>query len=181
MIFVALLRGINVGGNNRVEMVRLKTVFEELGFSKVKTYINSGNVIFESSSEDLGQMTSLLEEKIEKTFGFSVKVLLRDFNFMKQVMEKLPEDWLNNETMKCDVMFLWDEADVENLLDQLPIKKDLDHCIYLKGAIIWSVKRENITKSGMLRLVGTKLYKQMTIRNANTTRKLFNLMNEAAA
>jgi len=180
MIFVALLRGINVGGNNRVEMKRLKAVFEELGFSKVKTYINSGNVIFESSSEDLGQMTSLLEEKIEKTFGFAVKVLLRDFDFMKTVMAKLPDSCLNNEDMKCDVMFLWDEADGEDLLDQLPVKKEFDNCIYLRGAIIWSVKRENITKSGMLKLVGTKLYKQMTIRNANTTRKLFDLMCEVA-
>lgn len=181
MIFVALLRGINVGGNNKVEMSRLKQVFEELGFSKVKTYINSGNVIFESSSKDIHQMTDLLEEKIEKTYSFPVKVLLRDLDFMKQVMAKLPENWLNNDEMKCDVMFLWDEADAENLLDQLPIKKELDHCIYLKGAIIWSVKRENITRSGMLKLVGTKLYKQMTIRNANTTRKLFNLMSEAVA
>lgn len=179
MLFVALLRGINVGGNNKVEMKKLKSVVEELGFSQVKTYINSGNVIFESSNQnDQAQIALLLENEIQKAFGFPVKVLIRDFDSIKRVAENLPNDWQNNQEMKCDVMFLWDEIDNKSLIKELPIKKDIDEVIYLSGALLWSVKRENLTKSGMLKLVGTKLYKQMTIRNSNTTRKLFALMSE---
>lgn len=181
MVFVALLRGINVGGNNKVEMKRLKSVLEELGFSKVKTYINSGNVIFESESEDQEKMTSLIENNIEKAFGFPIKVLLRDFDSMEKIINKLPDDWQNNTETKCDVMFLWDEAETENFIEQLPLKKEIDEIIYLKGALIWFVERKNVTRSGLLKIVGTKLYKQMTIRNSNTVRKLFNLMSEIRA
>ncbi len=179
MLFVALLRGINVGGNNKVEMSKLKLSFEELGFSKVKTYINSGNVIFESLDEkDLATITSRLEKKIEEDFGFFIKVLVCGFDLIKKIVKKLPDDWHNNEAMKCDVMFLWEEIDNQNLVAELPIKKDIDEVIYTKGAILWSIKRENLAKSGIMKLVGTKLYKQMTIRNANTVRKLFSIMSE---
>ena len=78
--------------------------------------------------------------------------------------------------MKCDVMFLQGDAARASVLKKLKIKPDLEDVRYASGAIIWRVDRKDVTRSGMMRLVGTPLYKQMTIRNCNTARKLLELM-----
>jgi uncharacterized protein (DUF1697 family) len=70
MVYVALLRGINVGGKNKVEMKRLKAVFEAAGMESVRTYISSGNVIFSSSIRSKARLAKLLEEAIAKRFRF---------------------------------------------------------------------------------------------------------------
>jgi uncharacterized protein (DUF1697 family) len=176
MVYVALLRGINVGGNNRVDMARLKAVFTKLSYTDVKSYINSGNIIFTSHKNSLSQV-SRIEEAIEQEFGFRVHVVVRDHSNIAAVDKAIPASWVNDSTMKTDVMFLWDDIDSAEVLDQLTIKPDIDAVKYVSGAIIWRVDRKNVTKSGLLKIIGTDLYKKMTIRNVNTVRKLHNLMN----
>ena len=72
MVYVALLRGINVGGNSKVEMPRLKSTFERLGFTKVVTYINSGNVIFYDDARTSAQIVVDIEKGIQEYFGFAI-------------------------------------------------------------------------------------------------------------
>ena len=180
MIYVALLRGINVGGKNKVDMKVLKTVFEEAGMRSVSTYINSGNVVFSSRARNRAKLAARLEEAIAGGFGFGVKVLVRDLDGMRAAVGAIDPDWVNDrKTMKCDVMFLWDEADRAAILDRLPIKPGIDEVRYAPGAVIWKVDAENITRTGMMKLVGTPLYKQMTIRNCNTARKVLEMMESA--
>lgn len=177
MVFVALLRGINVGGNNKVPMKTLKEVFEKEGMTDVKTFINSGNIIF-NSSEDRSNLVSKLEKAIEKEFGFSVKVLLKTFREISEIRKALKNDWVNDANTKCDVMFLWEDVDSKETLKEFQIKDDIDEVKYISGAILWKVDKANVTKSGMLKIVGTPLYKKMTIRNANSLRKIYEIMNE---
>jgi uncharacterized protein (DUF1697 family) len=176
MTYLALLRGINVGGKNKVEMKRLKAVFEEAGMTSVRTYINSGNVIFSSTLRGRPRLVRLLEEAIAKHFGFKIHVVVRDVKSMRAVVKAMPAHWTNDKTMKCDVMFLWDDVDRPSILKQLQFKPELEDVRYASGAVIWRVDRKNVTRSGMMKLVGTPLYKRMTIRNCNTTRKLLELM-----
>lgn len=176
MIYVALLRGINVGGNSKVEMKRLKEVFEGLGHTNVSTYINSGNVIFHSPEENAQKLVDKLEKAIDKEFGFNIKVIVKSLKEMEVISEKLPDFWKNDLEMKTDVMFLWEEVDNQKVLASMTIKPDLDNVVYIKGALLWMVKRKDVTRSGMMRLAGSPLYKQMTIRNVNTFRKLLSLM-----
>jgi uncharacterized protein (DUF1697 family) len=176
MIYVALLRGINVGGNRKIDMKKLATTFESAGASNVKTYINSGNIIFEDSSSNSKHLASSLENAIESDFGFPVKVLLRDIDAMKATVKALPETWQNNTDMKCDVMYLWEDFNRKNVLKELVVKPGIDEVKYVDGALLWRVDRNSVTKSGMLKIIGTDLYKQMTIRNCNTTRKLLAMM-----
>lgn len=176
MVYLALLRGINVGGNNKVDMKQLKVAFEEAGMTNVRTYINSGNIIFETKTTALPSLTSKLESVIESNFGFHVKVLLITFGTIETVVKALPDTWLNDSTMKCDIMFLWEHVNKPAVLDELRIKPEIEDVQYVAGAIIWRVDRKNVTKSGIARLVGTDLYKHMTIRNCNTVRKLYALM-----
>lgn len=178
MIYVALLRGINVGGNNKVDMKQLKALFERVGLQSVKTYINSGNVIFQDSTYTPKVLSSLLEAEIEKEYGFAVKVLVRTFKDIENIVTTLPDSWVNDATMKCDVMFLWEGFDTPKVLDQLIIKPNIDDVKYVPGAILWRVDKKLVTKSGMMKIVGTDVYKHMTVRNCNTVRKLYGLMQE---
>jgi uncharacterized protein (DUF1697 family) len=179
MTYVALLRGINVGGKNKVAMPRLKKSFESVGFTEVTTYINSGNVIFKENKRKPATIVSALENVIEKDFGFPIKVLLRDLPAIKKVINALPETWANDQKMKCDVMFLWEGVDRRTIVKDLKIKTAIEDVVYVPGALIWRVDRPNVTRSGMMKMVGTDLYKAMTIRNCNTVRKLADLMGSA--
>lgn len=176
MIYVALLRGINVGGNNKVEMKRLKAVFEQAGMTDVVTYINSGNVIFQSMQKDEKKLTGILEKAIEAEFGFYVKVLVRSQATMAAIADVLPDGWVNDTATKTDVLFLWEGYDNSDTVKLLAIKPDIDRIIYVPGAILWSVDRVNVTKSGLVKIIGTDLYRHVTVRNCNTFRKLMTLM-----
>lgn len=177
MIYVALLRGINVGGNSKISMLELKNVFEKAGMSAVSTYINSGNVIFQTDAEDSDKITDILEKAIEARFGFKIRLVVRTKDNILALLKVLPETWANNAEMKCDVMFLWKAIDSPDILNQLTIKPGIDNVIYAEGALLWSADRKDMTRSGMLRLVGTDIYKQMTIRNCNTLRRLAALVS----
>lgn len=91
-------------------------------------------------------------------------------------MKILPESWKNDKTMRSDVLFLWEEFDRETVINEFKINKEVDTVIYIAGAILWTLDKANITKSGLNKLVGTDLYKKMTVRNVNTTRKIYEIM-----
>lgn len=169
MRYIVLLRGINVGGNNKVNMTALKTALETAGFQNVTTYINSGNILLDTSVDNVAEA---VEEVIELTFGFPVYVIALSKDSFLKIAKALPADWTNDTTMKTDVMFLWQDVDSPEIIKEVTIKPELDRVLYVPGALLWSVDRPNITRSGMLKLVGTDLYKRMTIRNCNTVRKL---------
>lgn len=175
--YVALLRGINVGGKNAVSMAVLKQVFEALGFANVKTYINSGNVLF-STNESIDNLDTKIEQAIEAMFGFRVPVVIRSQSSIAHIIASVPDDWANNADWKVDVMFLWQDFDNKKVLEQVVMKPELDDVQYLPGAIVWRVAQPHVTRSGLMRIAGTDLYKHMTIRNLNTVRKLHGLMQQ---
>lgn len=178
MIYVALLRGINVGGNNKIEMKKLKVTFESLGFKNVVTYINSGNIVFETIADEQDVvLENKIEKAIKKDFLLDIKVLLRSFESIKAICKKLPDSWVKSETMRTDVLFLWKKFDHPTIIEQLAFTS-VDHVKYVSGALLWNVEGENYNKSGMQKLLGTELYRNMTIRNVNTVRKIYQIMNE---
>jgi len=177
MTYAALLRGINVGGNNKVDMKKLKISFESLGLEQVVTYINSGNVIFKTDSDDINQITNRIEAKILADFGFAVKVLVRPQSDFEKICKVVPQDWINNDQMKCDVLFLWDEIKSPETIKMLNLVTNIDTVLYESGAIIWSVERENYAKSAMQKFIKSPVYPKMTARNINTARKILEIMN----
>ena len=87
MIYVALLRGINVGGNNKIDMKLLKQTFIRSGMSSVITYINSGNIIFADEIRSKYEIVEILERKILEDFGLEIKVLIRSLNDFEEIMK----------------------------------------------------------------------------------------------
>lgn len=176
MVYVALLRGINVGGNRTVSMKTLKAVFEAAGMTNVRTYINSGNVVFSTKLRSPKRIATFLEKAIARQFGFAVDVLVVGEPRLREIVAAIPANWTNDEAMRCDVLFLWDDVDRPLILDELPVKEGIDSVRYTRGAVLWQRDRKNINESRMAKLVGTPLYKRMTVRNCNTARKLLALM-----
>ncbi|WP_079505043.1 DUF1697 domain-containing protein [Mesobacillus jeotgali] len=176
MVYIALLRGINVGGKNKIDMKLLKQAFEQVGMNDVITYINTGNVIFSYHELSKAELSGVLEKVIHDVFGMQIKVVVRSVDDVSRVINAIPDSWKNDNDMKSDVMFLWDEIDDESVLGNLVIKTNIDTVKYVPGAIIWSVDKKNLTKSGMSKIIGSKIYKQVTVRNVNTTRKIYELM-----
>jgi uncharacterized protein (DUF1697 family) len=171
MKYVALLRGINVGGNKKVEMQKLAKVFTEMGYGDVRTYINSGNVIFSSKNKDFTQ----IEPTLAKAFGFSIEVVVRDANNIRALVKKIPKAWSNDTEQKTDIIFLWKGYASKKSLNLIK-QKPVDTLMYIDEAIVWHVMRKDYTKSAMHDFIGTEVYTHMTARNVNTVRKLNELM-----
>jgi uncharacterized protein (DUF1697 family) len=103
---LALLRGINVAGKSRVGMSQLRDLFQELGHTDITTYLQSGNVVFNSTNNGAEQIVANLEEKIALTFGFPVSVLLRSANELTKVFNLNPYVKFEREPTKLHVTFL---------------------------------------------------------------------------
>ena len=175
MVYVALLRGINVGGKNKVAMSQLKHTFEAAGCKNVITYINSGNVIF-IDVRTKHQLQVTLEQAIVKDFGFEIRVLVQDLITIKQIINQVPAEWTNDDQQKTDVMFLWDEINAPEILDKIIINPKLEKVLNISGSLIWNIARKDVTRGNGIKLIKTDLYKYMTIRNINSVRKIHGLM-----
>lgn len=175
--YVALLRGINVGGNNKISMKELKMTFESLGFSDVSTYINSGNVIFTDKIEDGGGLAQKIERRIKKEFTLAIRVLVRSAKNIQELCKKIPPEWTNDTEQRTYVLFLGDSFNAKSTLGIIATNSDVDTLKYISGAIVWNFEMKNYAKSGMHKIIGTEVYKNQTTRNVTTVRKLAKLMS----
>ncbi|MEI2401240.1 DUF1697 domain-containing protein, partial [Paenibacillus phytohabitans] len=117
MVYIALLRGINVGGKNKIDMKLLKQTFENVGMNDVVTYINTGNIIFSDKGKSKTELSRILEEAIHNDFGLEIKVVVRSMDDVRGIIDAIPDSWRNDKDMKSDVMFLWDEIDDVSVLN----------------------------------------------------------------
>ncbi len=176
MIYVALLRGINVGGNALIRMAALKVCFEELGLKDVQTYIQSGNVVFKSNVKNQRKLEVTIERALLKTFKLPVKVVVRSYPEMKATVKAIPKRWLTDKHWKYNIIFLRYTVDSKTILNELHPKAQIEELFYKPGVLFWAALTSDLTKSNMIKLAKEKLYKQVTVRNLNTTLKLFALM-----
>ena len=171
MQYIALLRGINVGGNRKVEMKRLRELFESMGCTNVSTYLNSGNVLFELGTNKT-KPAQEIQSRLKKEFGFEIQTLVKSKKEIKTIANSIPDSWKNDSEQKSDVAFLFDEINSKDILEELPMRKEFMDIKYVKGAVMWNIYRQNLNKSQLNKLVPLKIYKLMTIRNVNTARFL---------
>lgn len=181
MKYVALFRGINVGGNRKVPMAELRQQFEALGYTHVSTYINSGNVLFESeAAPDVARMRVVLEAH----FGFTLDILILSARQVITIADAIPADWTNDmpkpdkSGQKSDVLYLFDNVNAPDVLTRIGYRPDIETMQYVDGAVLANITRRNQTKYSILRIVGTPLYRGMTIRNITTAKKLADLVRE---
>lgn len=173
-----LLRGINVGGKNKIPMKDLKKCLEELGFTEVVTYIASGNVILRSD-KSAEKVKALVEEALPKNFKLDselIKVLVLARSQLQSVIDNKPKGFGESpEKYHSDVIFMLDMDPHEAMLVFSP-KEGVDRVWEGSGAIYSQRLSAQRTKSRLSKIIGTPAYKSMTIRNWNTTMKLLEML-----
>ena len=179
-VFVALLRGVNVGGNNMISMKSLKESFEKLGFAQVTTYINSGNIVFKTKEADPRKLEKKIEQMLERDYDLTSKVVVRSLAEMESLVESLPKKWGANKDWRYNVVFLRHTIDSEQILDELEVRKDIEEVFYRPGTLLWSSLMSALKGTEGLKFSSRKMGQEITVRNTNTTRKLCDLMKQAA-
>lgn len=175
-IYIALFRGINVGGHNIIKMAELRNLFETMGLANVKTYIQSGNVVFESIEEEK-TLRDQIENEVEKSFGFPVSIILRTSSQLEEIIHHCPfpvENLLEGESVH--VAFLAEEPAQEGV-DRLHSFESDDEQFRLLGKELYLFFRQSIRNSKLAAQL-QKLGVPATVRNWRTTCKLASMAKE---
>jgi uncharacterized protein (DUF1697 family) len=176
--YIALLRGINVGGKNIIKMEQLKQVFDNMGFSDVKTYIQSGNIIFQTPESDKLKLTESIENQLKKSFFVEIKTLVLTADDLAETVENAPEDFgTEPEKFRYDVWFLLPPTPVNEVVSNLRLREGVDFLQAGKSVIYTSRLTSQMGKSYFSKIMQTQISKNFTIRNWNTTTKLLELTN----
>lgn len=176
--YVALLRGINVGGKNIIKMVDLKECFEDLGFTEVRTYIQSGNVIFSATELSNNKLNIQIEKALSVNFNYDASVVLRSQKQLKQVVHMAPEGFGESPTKyRYDVLFLKEPLSSAEAFELIPARPGVDQIYQGSGVVYCSRLTSKATQSRVSKLISMPIYKNITIRNWNTTTKLMQLMS----
>jgi uncharacterized protein (DUF1697 family) len=175
-IYLALLRGINVGGHNVIKMAELKQLFQSMDLQNVKTYIQSGNVLFESEAES-EELSHQIEQEIKNTFGLSVPVIIRTATEMQHIIKNCPYPFdrlLEGESIHISFLA---STPAQECLDQISnINSDIDE-YQIKGREIYLFFRQSIRKS-KLAVQLQKIGIPATMRNWKTVSKLVSMAEE---
>ena len=176
--YLALLRGINVGGKNVIRKDDLRSCFEELGFQNVTTYIQSGNVLFGAATSDVARLCDQVEAGLARRFGYDVRAVVLSHGDYRAAVRAAHDSWGVTEGYRHDALFLLPGVASDELLASLPpLRRELEQATAAPGVIFWSVERAKVTRSSFTRLPGIPAYQQVTIRNHNTVRRLEQLFD----
>jgi uncharacterized protein (DUF1697 family) len=180
--YAVLLRGINVGGKNKVPMAALRACLEELGFSNVSTYIASGNVILDSDRRP-AEVQALIEDALPKAFQLDselVRVLALTRDRLQAIVDDKPEGFGDDPaTYYCDAIFLID-IDAREAMAVFDPREGVDSVWPGDGVVYSQRLGAQRTRSRLGKIVGTPAYRSMTIRSWQTTTKLLELLNDRA-
>lgn len=171
--YIALLRGINVGGNKIIKMLDLKAMFQTLGFENVRTYIQSGNVVFESDEGSESLLTGVIERKIHEVFGFEVSVMIRTLAEMEEVITNNPFQLTEPEAFKkWYVSFLPAEPSAE-ALDKLRTYENGPDKVCFVGREMYILYEVSVSQSPLFKVPFDRILGMtITARNWNTVNKL---------
>ncbi|MBX3035604.1 MAG: DUF1697 domain-containing protein [Anaerolineales bacterium] len=177
--YLALLRGINVGGKNIIKMVDLKSSFEAMGLLNVVTYIQSGNVLFQSDEKDKKVLTDKIEKGLSKTFKYEAKLVIISHKELKEIVKEAPRGFGKDaETYRYDVIFLKEPLTSKEAMNNVSVKEGVDSAHAGKQALYFSRLIEKASSSHLTKIIGLPVYQNMTIRNWNTTTKLLAIMEK---
>jgi uncharacterized protein (DUF1697 family) len=171
--YVALLRGINVGGKNLIRMADLKACFEKNGFENVMTYIQSGNVLFESGERSAAKLTQRIEGILSATFNYQASVVLRSRSQLRSIVERAPDGFGTHPSrFLSDVIFLKPPLTAAAALKVVPTRDGVDRLWAGTGVLYSSRLAGRASQSRISRIASMPIYQSMTIRSWSTTVKL---------
>ncbi|MBN3368692.1 hypothetical protein CF087_20770 [Clostridium botulinum] len=173
--YIALLRGVNISGKNKVPMAELKKAFDELGFGEVKTYLNSGNAIFSSGEENIEGLMRRIESMIKEQFDLDIPVFVTSKESLEDILQHAPDWWgSENKEIYDNLIFIVPPATFAEVSSEIGEPKEgLERIKEYKEAVFWSFSRKDYQKTNWWsKTASAGIGGKLTIRTANTIRKI---------
>lgn len=174
--YIAFLRGINISGKNKIAMPELKAEFEQMNFTNVSTYLNSGNVLFSSSCASIKKIRSTIEKLIAEKFAIEIPVHVIETKTLNDILANSPEWWNTGDKEKYDnLIFILSDDSPDEIANLLGAPSENFETIQIYGDVIfWTFERAKYKKCNWWkRTASVGITEKLTIRTANTLRKLF--------
>jgi len=177
--FVALLRGINVGGNNLIAMSDVAVCFRDAGYSAVRTHGQSGNVLFDADADDAGgpALETAIERALQDRFGIPVLVVVRSHEHLAATVAAAPAEH-GSDGLRSDVFFLKHPLTADAAFAELPeLREGVDSMAVGPGALYFSRVKARATQTRVQRVFAMPMFQQMTVRTWGVTTRLVELLD----
>ena len=178
--YIALLRGVNVGGKNKIIMADLKSSFERHGFQSVVTYINSGNIIFDSDITDEIALKAACEKRISADLDMDIAVCVISAADLREALAHAPDWWNKAPDTKHNAFFVIPPMTAAEICDNVgEVRAEYEKADYYGKVIFWSAPMATFSRTRWSKISKDKaIYSAITVRNANTALKLAELVKE---
>ena len=176
--YIALLRGINVSGKNKVPMAELKKCFESLGVMEVKTYLNSGNVIFSSADKNVTALIDQVERMMQRELGLDIPVFIIPQEELADILRHAPDWWgTENKGNYDNLIFILPPATFPDIYYEIGAPKEgLEQIQEYQSAVFWSFSRKDYRKTNWWsKTARADIGSKLTIRTANTVRRIVDI------
>lgn len=175
--YVALLRGINVGGKNLIGMQDLTACFQDAGYRDVHTYAQSGNVLFNAGRATGPELEDAVERMLKERFDIPILVVIRSRDQLAATIAAAPPNHGSAE-LRSEVFFLKHPLSAEGVFAELPeLREGVDSVALGPGAIYFSRVAAQASKTRITRLMSMPVFRHMTVRNWRTTTRLLEMLN----
>lgn len=175
--YTAFLRGVNVGGKNMIAMPLLRAVLEKAGLNDVCTYINSGNILFSAEENEPIALQNIIRQAIADEFGLDIPVAVISATDYAETMSNAPAWWGDAGDCKHNAIFVIAPADTNALVQQVGCKPEYEQVDCHGRVIFWSAPLKTFSRTKWSKVASSSAYGAITIRNANTAKKMLLLLN----
>ena len=173
--YIALLRGINISGKNKVPMAELRKCFETLDFMEVKTCLNSGNVIFSCKDTDAAELVNRIERMIQHLFSLNIPVFVIPQEELADILRHAPDWWgTENQEIYDNLIFILPAATFPDIYHEIGAPKEgLEQIQEYQSVVFWSFSRKDYQKTNWWpKTARADIGSKLTIRTANTVRRV---------
>ena len=178
MKYIALLRGVNISGKNKIVMSKLKEVLEENNYQNVITYLNSGNVIFESSITNKESLANDISKIIKNNFNLDIPVFVINESELEDILNNAPDWWeTDNKEIYDNLIFIMPPTQYEDVYNSIGNpSENIDKIEEFHNSIFWSFDLKMYRKSNWwIKTASTSIKDRITIRTANTMKKILEI------
>lgn len=178
MKYIALLRGINISGKNKISMAELKKEFEDNNYKNAITYLNSGNVIFECSMDNKETIREEIYKMVKNKFNLDIPIFIISALELEDILNNKPKWWgTDNKDIYDNLIFIIPPTKYEEVYNAVGSpKEDLEKIKEYNNSIFWSYDLKNYRKSNWWsKTASTYIKDKITIRTANTMKKILEI------